>query len=187
MLMFWSHESVAPWQDDRWLAQARRDVPPNQFLRMIENRFVTTENSFVEMAAWDRCVDPSLGHVVNDPGLPIWVGVDASITYDRTAIVAVTWEQKAQRVRLVTHRVYQPSPKEPLNFEATIERTLLDLRKRFCLCKVLYDPYQMHATAQRLWRAVDPARKIFTIASHPHDDRAKPIRTHPGAKSFSVS
>jgi hypothetical protein len=55
--------------------------------------------------------------------------------------------------RLVTHRVFQPSPEQPLNFEATIERTLLDLRQRFFLCKVLYDPYQMQATAQRLTRA----------------------------------
>ena len=153
MLMFWSHKPVAPWQTDAWVAEMRRSLRPNQFLRMIENRFVTSESSFVEMAAWDRCVDPRLGHVVNDPGLPIWVGVDASIKHDSTAIVAATWEQKAQRVRLVTHRVFQPSPDEPLDFEATIERTLLDLRKRFLLCKVLFDPYQMQATAQRLTRA----------------------------------
>ena len=153
MLMFWSYEPVAPWQTDSWLAEMRRTLRPNQFLRMIENRFVTTENSFVELSAWDNCVDPRLGHAVNDPGLPIWVGVDASIKHDSTAIVAATWEQKAQRVRLVTHRVFQPSPEEPLDFEATIERMLLDLRKRFLLCKVLYDPYQMQATAQRLTRA----------------------------------
>jgi hypothetical protein len=153
MLMFWSYEPVAPWQTDSWLAEMRRTLRPNQFLRMIENRFVTTENSFVELSAWDNCVDPRLGHAVNDPGLPIWVGVDASIEHDSTAIVAATWEQKAQRVRLVTHRVFQPSPEEPLDFEATIERMLLDLRKRFLLCKVLYDPYQMQATAQRLTRA----------------------------------
>ena len=160
LLLFWSHKPIAPWQTDSWVAEMRRGLRPNQFLRMIENRFVTSECSFVDMADWDRCVDPRLGHVVNDPGLPIWVGVDASIKYDRTAIVAVTWEQKAQRVRLVTHRVYQPSPEEPLNFEATIERTLLDLRKRFCLCKVLYDPYQMHTTAQRLWRAGVPLEEF---------------------------
>jgi hypothetical protein len=160
LLMFWSHTPVAPWQTDSWVAEMRRGLPPNQFLRMIENRFVTFECSFIEMADWDRCVDPRLGRIVSDPGLPIWVGVDASIKYDRTAIVAVTWEQKAQRVRLVTHRVYQPNPDEPLNFEATIERTLLDLRKRFCLCKVLYDPYQMHATAQRLWRAGVPLEEF---------------------------
>ena len=153
MLMFWSHEPVAPWQTDAWLAEMRRSLRPNQFLRMIENRFVTSESSFIDMAAWDRCVDPGLGHAVNDPGLPIWVGVDASIKHDCTAIVATTWDQKAQQVRLVTHRVFQPSPEEPLDFEATIERTLLDLRKRFLLCKVLFDPYQMQATAQRLTRA----------------------------------
>ena len=153
MLMFWSHEPVAPWQTDAWAAEMRRSLRPNQFLRMIENRFVTSESSFIDMAAWDRCVDQRLGHVVNDPGLPIWVGVDASIKHDSTAIVATTWDQNAQQVRLVTHRVFQPSPDEPLDFEATIERTVLDLRKRFLLCEVLFDPFQMQATAQRLSRA----------------------------------
>jgi hypothetical protein len=32
----------------------------NQYLRMIENRFVTTESSFVDMTAWDAGVDPNL-------------------------------------------------------------------------------------------------------------------------------
>jgi phage terminase large subunit-like protein len=153
ILMFWSHEPVAPWQTDAWLANMRRQLPPNQFLRMIENRFVTSERSFIDMVAWDRCVDQRLGHAVNNPGLPIWVGIDASIKHDSTAIVATTWDQKAQHVRLVTHRVFQPSPEEPLDFEATIERTVLELRKRFFLCEVVFDPYQMQSTAQRLTRA----------------------------------
>ncbi|HMF29763.1 MAG TPA: terminase TerL endonuclease subunit, partial [Candidatus Cybelea sp.] len=34
-----------------------------------------------------------------------------------------------------------------------VEATLLDLQKRFHLRKVLYDPYQMQAVAQRLSRA----------------------------------
>src|SRR5262249_35880233 len=46
MLMFWSHDPVAPWQTDAWLAEMRRSLRPNQFLRMIENRFVTNETSF---------------------------------------------------------------------------------------------------------------------------------------------
>jgi phage terminase large subunit-like protein len=53
----------------------------------------------------------------------------------------------------VTHRVFQPNPDEPLNFEATIERTLLELRQRFNLRKVLFDPWQMQAVAQRLAKA----------------------------------
>ena len=153
MLMFWSHDPVAPWQTDAWVAEMRRSLRPNQFLRMIENRFVTTESSFVEMTAWDKCVDSRLGHAVSDRALSIWVGVDASVKRDSTAIVATTWDQKAQQVRLVTHRVFQPNPDEPLDFEATIERTLHDLHKRFFLRKVLFDPWQMQATAQRLTRA----------------------------------
>ena len=37
LLMFWTHGPVAPWQDDKWLAQMRRTLRPNQYLRMIEN------------------------------------------------------------------------------------------------------------------------------------------------------
>jgi phage terminase large subunit-like protein len=153
ILMFWSHQPVAPWQTESWLEEMRRTLRLNQFLRMIENRFVTTESAFVELAAWDRCVVPGLGHAANNPGLSIWAGVDASIKRDSTAIVAVTWDEKTQQVRLVTHYVFQPREAEPLDFEATIERTLLDLHKRFFLRKVFFDPWQMQATAQRLTRA----------------------------------
>jgi len=153
LLFFWSHQPLAPWQTDAWLAEMRRSLRPNQYLRMIENRFVTSESSFVELAKWDACVDPRLGHAVNDPGLAVFVGVDASTKHDSTAIVAVTFDHAAQTVRLVFHRIFQPSVDDPLDFEATIERTLLELRERFCVVKVLFDPWQMQAVAQRLRNA----------------------------------
>jgi phage terminase large subunit-like protein len=37
-----------------------------------------------------------------------------------------------------------------LDFEATIESTLLDLDKRFRVIKVLFDPWQLQSVAQRL-------------------------------------
>jgi hypothetical protein len=82
--------------------------------------------------------------------LPIWVGVDASVKRDSTAIVAVTWDQINQKVRLVAHKVFQPSPDTPLDFDMAIEGTLLALHSRFDLKQALYDPYQMQASAQRL-------------------------------------
>ena len=131
----------------------RRSLRPNQFLRMIECRFVTSESPFINMSAWDRCVDPGLSAVPVDKGLPIYVGVDASTKHDSTDIVAVHWDKRAQQVRLVFHRVFQPSPDEPLNFEETIGQTLLDLRGRFLLRKCLFDPWQLQASAQRLAKA----------------------------------
>ena len=150
LLMAWHHEPIAPWQDERWLAEMRRSLRPNQYLRMIENRFVSTETSFIDMRAWDRCVDPRLAPVARDRSLPVYVGVDASTKHDLTAIVAVHWDTKAQLVRLVYHRTFQPSPNEPLDFEQTIEQTLLDLNQRFSVRQILFDPWQMQAVSQRL-------------------------------------
>jgi phage terminase large subunit-like protein len=156
--MFWSHMPVGPWQHERW--DMRRSLRPNQYLRMIENRSVTTESNFIDMAWWDACVDPAATPLVTNTALPVWIGLDASVKRDSTAIVAVTFDRAAQRVVLVGHRIFQPSAREPLNFEATIERTLRDLVRRFAVRGVFYDPYRMAAVAQRLQQAGVPMREF---------------------------
>jgi phage terminase large subunit-like protein len=152
-LFHWSTTPLAPWQSESWLAQMRRELRPTQYLRMIENRFVTAENAFIEPSAWDRCVQPSLGHLPSNPLQSIWVGVDASTKHDASAVVGVSHDSKTDCVRLAYHRVFQPSPDDPLDFESTIEATVLDLSRRFSIVKCLFDPYQMAATSQRLARA----------------------------------
>jgi phage terminase large subunit-like protein len=170
LLMLWSHEPVAPWQTPQWLAEMRRSLRPNQYLRMIENRFTAGEDSFVSMEKWDVCVDPNATPVFADKNLPIFIGVDASTKHDSTAIVAVT-PLPDKRVRLVMHRIFQPTPDAPLDFEATIEATLVDLSHRFAVRKVLFDPYQMLAVAQRLQKRGLPIMEFpqsspnLTIAS----------------------
>ena len=79
---------------------------------------------------------------------------------DSTAIVAVALDKKTQVVRLVQHRVFTPAPGDPINFEATVEATLLEWRRRFVLRQVLFDPYQMQATAQRLAKAHVPIEEF---------------------------
>ena len=153
LLMFWSHVPVAPWQTQQWLDEMRETQRPNAYLRMIENRWVTTESNFVDMDWWDQCVDQSLRPVVTDRYLTVWGGVDASVKRDSTAIVLCAWDEENKRCRLVYYRIFQPSAKDPLDFEATIERTLLELHQRFELKEILYDPYQLVAVAQRLTAA----------------------------------
>jgi hypothetical protein len=160
MAFFWSHSPICSWQTAKWFQQMRRELPVNQYLRMIENRFVTTETSFIEMAAFDRCVDHSIGHLPPDVSLPVYVGVDASFKFDQTAIVVVSHSSARQQVRLVTHRVYQPTPDRTLDFEATIEATLKDLARRFNVRKILFDPWQMQSTAQRLLKAGLPIEEF---------------------------
>lgn len=153
LLMFWSHSCLAPWQTEAWVEQMRKQLRPNAFLRHVENRFVTNESTFIDMAWWDACTDAELHPELTDARLSVWVGVDASVKRDSTAIVACTFDQAAKKVRLVWHRTFQPSPEDPLDFEFTIEKTLKDMRRRFNVKEIRFDPYQLIAVAQRLTEA----------------------------------
>ena len=153
LLMFWSHEPIADWQTAEWIEQMRQQLRPNAFLRMIENRWVTSESSFVDMDWWDACVDAEARQLLTDPHLGVWVGLDASIKRDSTAIVACAFDPGIKKIRVVWHRIFQPSPEDPLDFEATVEKSLIDLKRRFWIREVRFDPYQMQAVAQRLTAA----------------------------------
>lgn len=157
-LTFWTHRPVAPWQDDRWIAQMRSTMRPNAFARIIRNRWVVSESAFVDLAMWDHCVDPSLQPLQSDHGLPVFIGVDASLKRDSTAIVAVTGD--GDRVRLVSHKVFQPSPDRPLDFEETIEAEIVDLCGRFDVRAIRYDPWQMASLAQRLVKRAVPMQEF---------------------------
>jgi phage terminase large subunit-like protein len=152
LLMFWTNKPVAPWQTEAWLAQMRGQLRTNGYLRLIENRWVSSESSFIDMDWYDACVDPEARPLVLDKGVPVWLGVDASTKRDLTAIVATTWDREEKKVRVVTHRIFQPSADDPLDFEATIEATIREFARHFSLREVKYDPYQMQASAQRLTR-----------------------------------
>jgi phage terminase large subunit-like protein len=148
MLMFWSHTPIAPWQTDEWIQQMRSQLRPHAFARMIENRFAHSEESFVDMDDWDACCTGA--PVAANANLSVWVGIDASVKRDSTAIVAVTWERGATKAHLVWHRIFVPTKGSPINFESDVEATILDLKHRFRVREVRYDPYQMQASAQRL-------------------------------------
>jgi hypothetical protein len=150
LLMFWSNEFTAPWQTEAWREQMRETSRPNAYLRLIENRWVTSESPFIDMGWYDDCTDSTQTPIIAQPELPVWIGVDASTKRDSTAIAAVAFDAQAQKVQLIAHRIFQPSPQEPLDFEATVEATLNDFSRRFRPVECRYDPYQMQATAQRL-------------------------------------
>ena len=147
-LTFWTHSPVAPWQTPRWLDQMRRSLRPNQYARLIENRWTSSQSAFIDMGEWDACVIDGMLPTERDPNLQVFAAVDASLKRDSTAIVAVATD--GERVRLVTHRIFQPSPEEPLDFEATIEQTLIDLCANFSVQAIRYDPWQMASVAQRM-------------------------------------
>ncbi len=159
ILMFWSHDPVAPWQDEAWIAESRRNLRPKQYERMIENRFVNDESSFIDISSFDECVDARIGHLVADRTVHVWAAVDASVKHDSTALAAVTWSQPDQKVRLVDHRIFKPTAEKPIDFAVDVEQTLRQWGQRFHVRTVWYDPYQMAASSQRLLREGVPMQE----------------------------
>ena len=158
MLTFWSHTPIASWQDEQWLDEMRRSLRPTQYLRMIENRFVTSESTFIPMDLFDACVDPNLTQTLVDKRLPVCVGLDASVVRDSTAISVMTSDRQGCQ-RMVWHRIYTPSKDRPIDFEDVLE-TLYVIRSRYSVRKIVFDPYQLESIAQRLTAAGFPMEKM---------------------------
>jgi phage terminase large subunit-like protein len=164
ILCFWTHDFIAPWQTDEWREQMRAQLRANAYLRQIENRWVTSEASFVEMEWWDECIDDELSPLIEDRKLPVFLGIDASTKRDSTAIVVCAYDRTTKKVPLVYHKTFQPSPDDPLDFEHTVEATVFDLSRRFNVCEARYDPFQMQASAQRLTAL---RLRMVEFAQHP--------------------
>tara|TARA_Y100001951_G_scaffold84767_1_gene74356 strand:- start:13 stop:522 length:510 start_codon:yes stop_codon:yes gene_type:complete len=48
------------------------------------------------------------------------------------------------------HRIWQPSPDEPLDLEETIEKYLIEMWARYRVSGISYDPFQFHRSATTL-------------------------------------
>jgi hypothetical protein len=147
MLMNWSHTPQHDWQTEKWLDEMKRELPPHLFAPMIANQFVPATASYITGELFDRCCKEP-GPRPSDPKLVIDVGVDASTIRDNSAVFATTTE--GDGVRIVEYKIFAPTPTDPLDFENTIERTLLDLNQRYRIRRVLIDNHQMVYLAQRL-------------------------------------
>ena len=81
---------------------------------MIQNQFVSSESTFIDLSTWDSCVQPALTLVMNDKRIAVWAGVDASVKRDSTALVACTYDKKTKCVRLINHKIFTPTPGDPM-------------------------------------------------------------------------
>ena len=71
--------------------------------------------------------------------------------------MAVRWD--GDKLALVSHRIWRPSPREPLDLEGTIEEYLRELYDRYSVVEILCDPYQLHRSITTLKEAGLPIRE----------------------------
>ena len=80
-------------------------------------------------------------------------------------------------MRLVAHRVFTPTPGDPIDFEATVERRCWTGASAYVLRQVLFDPFQMAAVAQRLAKAHRADRGISADGPEPDGERRRTCST----------
>jgi hypothetical protein len=135
----------------RPLASARITLRHSTYLRLHENRWTTGEEAFISAEKWDGLVEPGLRP---DPSGALFVGVDASLRRDSTAIVSVKYSPNDDRLVLADHKTINPGP-GGINLESAIEFYIRRLYNSFgtTVAKIFCDPFQMARSMQTLQAA----------------------------------
>jgi phage terminase large subunit-like protein len=148
LCVYWDHAPRMPWQTPEYYASQRRTLRAGTFLRFHENRWVVAESVFITPELWDGCVNTGRRPLLPSSDHPLFVGVDVGIKHDAAAVVAVWWD--TDKLILACHRIWRPSPREPLDLEATVEAYLRELHARYRVREILVDPYQFHRSIMTL-------------------------------------
>lgn len=152
LLCFWSNRTgLAPWQTQAWTDEMARTLHGPQYQRLIENRWTSSESTFIEMPVWDSCVDPDTRPLASDKSLRVWCGLDIGWKHDSTALCVVA--RDGDVIQLVDHVVFTPTKSTPLDIAATAEAACRSIAERFDLACVGFDPWQGVDVSQRLTRS----------------------------------
>lgn len=145
LFMYWDEGEIArrmPWQTADYYAEQERTLPPNQFRRLHFNEWASSESEAIPMAWWDACEDPISFPVGSRK--PIVVGVDASVSGDCTAIVAVARHpHNHDEVMEFYTRVWYPPEGGKMDYRLTLTPEIDRLVGDYNVMEVAYDPYQL--------------------------------------------
>lgn len=148
LFCYWDGRPRMPWQTAAYYKAQRQELRSLAYARLHKNEWVSSESAFFDMAKWDKCVDPSHRPPLPDKSIKLCVAVDASTKGDRSAVVSTYQEER--KIKLGPKRFWQPSKKEPMDLEETMEKYLLELYRDYTLVSVKYDPWQFHRSATTL-------------------------------------
>lgn len=166
LFVFWDHEIRAHerdggWITDQYMAEQKAETRHSTYVRLWENRWQSSEGTFIEPELWDNCVT-----LDGEEWGPMVLAGDASQRNDHTALVGVQkrkvklFGKEQERYRVMLVRVWDPN-KSDIDLEETIARYV---RRIFddglMLGPFLYDSFQMHQVAVNLRKKGVPCREF---------------------------
>jgi phage terminase large subunit-like protein len=155
LFVCWDHEPRMPWQDATYYEEMRKSERPASYLRLHENRWVTSHEAFMPIEWWDKAAEKyeqSADIWMEHPyrRYPVYVAVDAGIKHDCTAVMGVTFDASKGKLILLFHKIWKPLKDQPLDLEETLEPYLRRVWKQYNVKEIAFDPSQLLQMKKRL-------------------------------------
>jgi len=147
----WDHDVREPMTEElrRYYAMQRSTLLPQEFVRIHENRWVSSRDG-LDIEAWDECVDAKYECPRANRNIDLFVGIDAGYARDSSAVCTV-YRDEGGKLCLGPCQEWTPMRGEVLDPEKSIEHYVLtELRPRFRIKLVLYDRQHMVRSAVEL-------------------------------------
>ncbi len=165
LFTYWDHEPRMPWQTEDYYDKQMDSLRPAAFLRLHKNMWVTSHEQFIPVEWYDRAAKNYHAPAtlwIDHPFrfFPITIAIDAGIKRDSTALVAVGYDAKRGKVGQVMHKIWTPSPGDPIDLEATVEKELLELYNKFTVSSIVYDPTHLMTIMLKLKKKGLPVREF---------------------------
>lgn len=171
MFTYWDHFPRLPWQTPEYFEEQLNQLRPAAYLRLHENRWVTTHESFVPIEWWDyatNAFEKPADYIADHPyrGNPVCIGIDGSTKEATTAVVGVTYVPREKKVAILFHKIWKPRQMEGgMDFES-LEEYILDRVKKYHVISVGYDPTQLHQAMTHLARMGVPVHPVNPQSSY---------------------
>jgi len=155
MFAYWDTVPRMPWQTQDYYDEQIAILKPAEFMRLHENQWATGSEPFMPIEWWDKA-EQLEGDLIYDPSnsrrsLPVIIGCDASTKHDSTALVGVQYDYENDLILVAFHAIWTPTPGEPMDFERTLERFILERHNEgFHIASIVYDPTQLHRSMTRM-------------------------------------
>lgn len=152
MLCLWNTRPRLSWQKPDYYSEQEAVLPPNEFLRIHRNQWVSSTAEFIPKEWWDACHWSQQGlkeMPMPDAKTPCVFGVDAGVSNDHFGITGVFRQGKT--VIPFYSQEWIPPKNGKLDFRLP-ELEIRKLAKQYNVVEWAYDEFQLHDMTTRLRR-----------------------------------
>lgn len=158
----------APWLSAGDVEDARKRSSASRFARLWHGKWVSGKGDAFSEAVIDRCFTATGPQPEHMQGWRYVAGLDLGVSHDHSALVVLGVDPQGQRVRLAWFRAWEPRAGGEVDLE-DVERSCLEVRKRYRVEWLGYDPSQAKLMAQRLRRQGVPCHEVPFVGNRLND------------------